>query len=139
MAANDGFGVVLQKNISSTWTTIAQLQDVTGPSRSKSVYQSTTKGSASRTHEYESGLRDSGEVTIAILYDPSLATHLALLADYNADTNADYRVAYADGSSYGDTFKAIVTNFVPNGPMDGLLSADVTLKITGVITNGVLA
>lgn len=139
MATNDGFGVVLQRNISSTWTTIAQLQDVVGPSRSKSVWDATTKDSSARTREFASGLRDGGEVTVTILYDPSSTTHLQLLTDYAADTTASYRVAYADGSTYGDTFAAIVTGFVPNGPMDGLLSADVTLKVSGVITNGVLA
>lgn len=139
MAVNDGFGVVLQRNISSTWTTIAQLTDVNGPTRTKGVWDATTKDSSARWRDFLSGLRDGGEVTVSILYDPSSTTHLQLIADFAADVSASYRVAYADGSTYGDSFAAIVTGFQPTGPMDGLLSADVTLKVTGAITNGVLS
>ncbi len=136
MAANDGFGVVLKRTISATPTTIAALRDVNGPNMTKSFVDVTTKDSTNRWREFLSTLRDGGEVNVNIVYDPSATTHLQVVTDFGADDTATWGVYFTDGTNYKATFLGFVTAFNPTGPIDGELSADITIKITGPVTIG---
>lgn len=135
MAHNDGFGVIIQRSIASVWTTIAQIKDgPVGPSLDRTMIDVTSKDSTSRYREFLAGLRDGGEVTFTIGYDPAGTTHAQLLTDFGSDTAASWRVAFADSDTWAAVFSAFVKSFQPTGPLDDELTADVTLKITGVVT-----
>lgn len=137
MAHNDGFGVVLQRSISASFTTIAQIKDgPVGPNLDRTMIDVTSKDSTSQYREFLPGLRDGGEVSITIGYDPSGATHAILKTDFDSGTAASWKILFADGSSYSATFSGFVKSFNPTGPLDDELTADVVIKVTGVVTIG---
>lgn len=134
MAVNDGFGVVLKRHNGSTYVTVAQLRDVNGPSMKKDRVDVTTKDSSSRWRDFLSTLRDGGEISFEIEYDPTATTHAALVDDFESDTTTQYQIAFGDGSSTSASFVGTVVAFEPQGPMEGALTANVTIAITGAVS-----
>lgn len=136
MAADDGFAVRVLRQISSVYTVIALARDVSGPSLSADTIDITTKDSTNRVREYLAGLRDGGEVTFDILYDPNNSTHAQIKTDIKAGTIANWKVEFGGTADYV-IFPAFVTGFNLNGPMDGEMSADISLKVSGDWTDTV--
>lgn len=134
MAVNDGFGVVLKRHNGSIYVQVAQLRDVTGPSMKKDRVDVTTKDSTARWREFLSTLRNGGDVTFEIEYDPAAATHATLIDDFESDTTTQYQIAFGDAGTTAASFVGTVTGFEPTGPMEGALTANVTISITGAVT-----
>lgn len=136
MAEYSGFAAKLQVN-ESGFTDIAQVRDINGPSISLDTTDASHRGSAWKV--FVPALIDGGEVTLGIAYDPDLVTHSATAAPglpyylMQRLTKA-YKVLFPDTSPASASFSAIVTKFTPKAPYAGLLTADVTLKITGAVT-----
>lgn len=116
------------------WTPIAGLMDVDGPSMSADTIDVTTHDSQGKFREFIAGLRDGGEVTADILFDPddpvqSLSTGLA--RDLAEGVCREYRAAWPYPSTKFWQFSAIVTNFNPNAPVADKQTVPLTLKVTG--------
>ncbi len=111
-------------------TTIAQVKSIGGPSLSLDTEDVTTHDSTAAFEEVVATILRSGEVNLDIVYDPAGATHSASagLLDYVENKT----LVFCDlvfFSTYNWTFGAYVTGFEPSAPVDGALSATVTLKI----------
>jgi predicted secreted protein len=133
-----GFAGTLAVDISSTYTAIAQIRDISGPSLSANAIEVTHRDGGG-WKEFIAGLRDGGEITFDIMYDPDLTTHSASAAGgvvtlLSAGTKNSFRISFADATATTATFDAIVTSFEPTMPMDDAQTADVTLKVSGAIT-----
>lgn len=135
MAKYDGFGITLQYDLDGmpTWTTIANIRSLDGPALTAEVIDSTCHDESIGYRSYIEGLRDSGDVTIEIAYDPAGATHAWLHATGRGATK-DYKITFPDTGSTTWSFSGIVTNFTPKAPVDGLMTADVTIKVTTNVT-----
>ncbi len=119
-----------------TFTTVAQVQDITPPNLTVETEDTTTHDSGGWA-EYSATLLDGGEVTFDILYDPADATHdnsTGLVAALTAKAAKNFKVVFPDADTTTWSFAALVTNFQPSGSVKGMLSASVTLKITGAVT-----
>lgn len=139
MARYSGFAATLKVEISAVYTTIAQIRDITGPSMSADTIEATDRDSTSGHKEFVAGLRDGGEVTFDINYDPDATTHSAsatggLVKLLKDGTSNNFRVTFADATPTTATFAGIVTRFTPKTPYSGMQAADVTIKVSGVIT-----
>lgn len=135
MAANDGFGVVLERDDGMAgYTQIAQLRDVNGPGLTRDTVDVTTKDSASNWREFLSTLRAGGEVSANIVFDHNGATHAQLVTDHAADASVGYRISLNDTGSTVITFSAFLTSLSITGAMEGAIEADITLQITGAVT-----
>ena len=70
-----------------------------------------------------------------IVYDPNNATHknaaLGLLNDLTSRTSVAYSIVFPTTPAVTWSFTAFVTGFEPSAPVDGGLTASVSLKITG--------
>lgn len=136
MAEYSGFATVLQVD-NSGYTAIGQIRDLAGPAMMLDTIESSHRDLSSK--KFVAGLIDAGEVTFDIAYDPDLATHSATAAPglvyYMVNRTAkSFKVLFPDTSPATATFTALVTKFTPKAPMNDLLTADVTLKISGAIT-----
>jgi predicted secreted protein len=86
------------------------------------------------------GLRDGGEVTFDIIYDPALTSHSAsntttgLVYFLLNGTTKTYRLVMSQAGGTYFQFSAIVTAFSPETPLEDAMTASVTLKITGAVT-----
>jgi len=136
MAADDGFGVRILRYVTDAYVAIGLARDVSGPSLSVNTIDITTKDSANRVREYIAGLRDGGEVSFDILYDPNNTQHALIKTDLKAGTVSNWKVEFG-GTADFVVFPAFVTGWNLNGPMDGEMSADITLKVSGDWTDTV--
>lgn len=136
MAEYSGFAAKLQVQ-EGTFTDIAQVRDISGPSMTLDTTDASHRGSAWKN--VVPALIDGGEVTFDIAYDPDLSTHSAAAAPglpyYMIQRSMKtYKVLFPDATPASASFSALVTKFTPKAPYAGLLTADVTLKISGAIT-----
>jgi len=90
-----------------------------------------TSHDSSGNREFIGGLFDGGEVTAEVNFMPGNATHKQVIADLKARTISTWSIVYPDASTY--SFSALVTGFEPSAPVDGKLSATITLKVTGSV------
>lgn len=135
MAKYDGFGATLQYDLDGmpTWTTIASVRNIEGPSLLSEVIDATTHDESTGYRSYIEGLRDSGDLTMEIAYDPAAASHAWIHAT-GRGTIKDYKLTFPDTGTTTWSFSGLVTNFTPKAPVDGLMTADVTIKVTTTVT-----
>lgn len=114
---------------------IAQVTSISGPGISLDTVD-VTEHDGSGWEEVVPTILRSGEVTLEIAYDPADTTHKnasgGLLYDLVQRASSVYTLTFP--SSHSWSFSAYVTGFEPSAPVDGALTASVTLKITGAVT-----
>lgn len=117
-----------------TWTTIGALRDMEGPSLLAENTDATTHDAALNNYrDSVVTLHDTGDMSFEIAYDPADTGHQWLYGTGRAQFS-DLRITWPDTGATKWAFKGQVTNFTPKGPVDGLLTADVTIKCKGAIT-----
>lgn len=139
-ANNTSGGLTDDASSDATVTGVAQVEiagvtNISGPSLALDTEDVTTHDSTSAFEEVVATILRSGEVTLDIVYDPAGGTH-------DATTGLVYRMenqikTFFDLiflSTYNWTFSGYVTGFEPSTPVDGALTASVTVKIDGVPT-----
>lgn len=139
MAKYSGYDVLLKVKQGASYVAVAQIRDLSGPAIKQDTNEVTHRD-GNKWREFVGGLRDGGEVSFDIVYDPDLASHgasatpgLAYMAMNG--TVGDFQITWPDANpAQTCTFNALVTSFQPNAPMGDALTADVTLKITGSLT-----
>jgi len=109
-------------------TAIGNLISVTPTSLSVATIDSTDMDSTWRT--FIAGLKDGGDCSFEIAYDPSDSSHTTL-EGYIGQENG-ISIAWSDSTTC--TFDAIVTSFSPSASIDDKLTCSVGLKITGAVT-----
>jgi len=140
VAGIDAFGVALQRSDmdpdAPTFTAIANVTSVQGPEIERETYDVTSHDSADGWREFVGGLKDGGEVTLEVNYDPT--KHDDLIADFEDTDPRDYKLVAPGGRGTWE-FKAFLTGFSAEAPVDDKMSAELTLKVTGkpTITPGV--
>jgi len=119
---------------SESFTTIAEVGDIDGPSVEVNAIDVTSHSSANAMKEFVAGLIDPGEISFPINFLPTETTHDdsdGLWADMIARTLRNFEMVFPDTSECA--FAALVTAMSLKEPVDDKLSADVTLKISGPI------
>lgn len=139
--ATAGFGTLFKHTpIGGALTTIAEVTDISGPGLGADTIEVTHHESpaASTNHmgarEFIGGLADGGEVTLSLNFLPGNSGHASLLGAVGARAAQACSITFPDTGAGAFTFNAFVTGFDPKAPVDDKLSADVTLKVTGLVT-----
>ncbi len=139
-AATSSFGTFIKVGdgaTSETFTTIAEVKDISGPSASLDTEEVTNHSSPSGWDEHVATILRGGDVTFDLNYLPTAATQNAstgLTADKNARTLRNFELVFTDSSTTTYSFAAFVKGVSPSAPVSGSLSASVTLGISGPIT-----
>jgi predicted secreted protein len=118
-----------------TFTTILHVGNITAPAIKSETKDATAHDSTGGWKEFKPTLLSVGNVKFPVWYVPSAATHNAttgLLADVVNRTLRNFQIVYPGAVTW--TFGAYVDEFAPKAPVDGLLTADITLTPTGVPT-----
>lgn len=116
------------------FTAIAEVKDISGPTISLATAEVTHQQSTDGFDEFVGTINSGGEVTFAVNYIPTDATHDAtdgLISICKAKTLNNFQLVFPDGASTTWTFAALVTRVSPTAPVNGALTGDVTLKISG--------
>jgi hypothetical protein len=131
MAKYSAFGTTLNKG----GVPIVQIKSISGPGLSLDTEDVTTHDSTAGWEEVVATIIRSGQVTFEIEYDPNAATHKnaagGLLYDLASRTANAYTLVFPSTAAVTWTFTAFVTGFEPSAPVEGALTATVTMKITG--------
>ena len=77
------------------------------------------------------GLKDGGDCSFEIAYDPSDASHIALEVDIDGAPKA-VSIAWSDSTTC--SFSGIITSFAPSAALDDKLTCSVGMKISGAVT-----
>lgn len=135
MAGLDAFGTQLKRDSdgAGAFVAVANISDVSGPSRSREAIEVTAHDSPDKYREFVKGLKDGGEVEITINYDPGDTTHQALDADFEEDDLRDYQVVVLPGKDDEHTweFSGLITDAGDEFPYDDKMERKVTFKISG--------
>ncbi|MGM0409189.1 MAG: phage tail tube protein [Bacillota bacterium] len=121
----------------TTYTTIAEVVDITGPGLSADTSDVTSHDSFVNEGGWEEHVVTvlrSGEVTFDINYVPDESTHSSasgMLGELDGGAKKNYELVFSNSGATTWNFDAIVTGFEPSAPHDDKLSASLTLKVTG--------
>lgn len=134
--AVSGYGTLLQiDDGAGNYTTVAEVKDITGPGYEADTIEATNHSSSGAWREWLSGLLDGGEVTFDVNYLPGNATHdesaSGLFGLLLNRTRRNFRLVWPVTPTERVTFLGIVTGFEPSAPVDDVLTASVTVKVTG--------
>ncbi|GGV80491.1 MULTISPECIES: phage tail tube protein [Streptomyces] len=131
MAGLDAFGIALERGDGASpevFTAIANVTSVKGPEIERETYDVTAHDSPDGWREFIGGLKDGGEVTLNVNYDPR--EHDTLIADYEDPDPRNYKMVFP-GTLGSWQLKLILTKFSQEAPVDDKLSAEITFKVSG--------
>jgi len=132
MAGIDAFGTQFLRGNGAepeVFTALANVNNISGPAFTRAVIDVTAHDSPDAWMESVGGLKDGGEITIDLNYDP--AAHDSLIADLSDTDPRSYRVVFPDTDATSWTFPAILTGFEVTAPIDDKLTASLTYKVAG--------
>ncbi len=133
--------IYVYDDTSTTWVKMGNIGDIEGPEIEVETEETTAHDSPDGWTEYVGTVIEGGEVSFEIRYRPSDAQHAwdgtlswpGMLKSLNAH---QFRIVFPDPAWANKAlqFSAIVTGFKPKAEVKGVLTADVTLKVTGPVT-----
>lgn len=135
MAGRDAWGSQFLRDSdgAGTFVVIANVSDLSGPSRSREAIEVTAHDSPDQYREFVKGLKDGGEVSITLNYDPALNTHSALDGDFEENSLRSYQIIVLPGEDDEHTweFTGLITTLSDSFPIDDRMEREVTVKISG--------
>lgn len=136
--AKIGLGTLLKRGNGDgppeTFTTIAEVNNISGPSGSRDTVDVTHMESPNGFREFIAGLADPGEISFTVNLIPSNTTHQNLLTDFNLGTVRNWQMVLPFAGNPTLAFEGIVTGYPWNVPLDDKVSADITIKVTGQVS-----
>lgn len=118
--------------IPEVFTTIFEITDINGPNLSVDKIDTTNHSSPGGFRQKVAGLIDAGDISFSVNFVPTATTHNAstgLLYWLKNKTVKNWQLVFPDTTAW--TLPAFLTKFQPKEPVDGKLSADVALTISG--------
>lgn len=115
------------------FSTISEIKTFSGPTGSAAVIDVTDLSSSAK--EKRMGLADEGQLSFTINYIPDNTQHTLLRTRRASREETNFKMVFTDDSpSTTWSFSAFVTGFAVSGAVDNVVEANVTLEITGSIT-----
>jgi hypothetical protein len=119
----------------TTWTDVGGVTGLDGPNQEQNFVDVTDFDSVNNTREYVPGLNDVGEMTLSLNYDPNSVGHQTLEGIYDGRTLRKWRVRYGAASPYRfHSFSGYIQSLTPSARAGEIISAQVTIRVTGAIT-----
>lgn len=133
MAGMDAFGTELRRgnDAGTVFTAIANVTSVSGPGLSRETIDVTAHDSPEQWMEFLGGLKDGGEVSLDINYNPGEPTHAFLQDDFDDTAPRAYRLVFPDDDQTTWSINGILTGYEPEAPYDDKLAASLTIKVSG--------
>ena len=140
--AISAFGTILQVgdggDPTELFTGIAEIHDFSGPGISLNIIEATHQLSPDAMREFVAGLKDLTELSFEIGFVPTEATHslsTGFLKDWSDRTRRNYRIVFPDTAATTWAVSGFVTGFDISAPLEDMLTAAVTIKLTGPIVS----
>jgi len=117
------------------FTPVARLTSVPGPALTTDILDATAHDSPNNTEEVVVGIKRNGEIEVALQFDPADGTHddaTGLISLQQARELRNFRWVFPDAANTTWQLACYVVGVPPTAPVDGLLTATVRLKPSGV-------
>lgn len=139
MAGIAAFGTELaRKTVDSpvTYTAIAELTSISGPSLEAEQIDVTSHDSTDMFEEFVAGIKRGGTVDVEGNFMPDDTTHQQLLADFNSGDIVEYQLSFPTSPATTWTFDALVVSLSTDAPFDDKLSFSASFKLSGPVDDG---
>ena len=138
MAERHGKGTIIKRGDGGTpenFVAVAQIGDVSGPNVSADVHDTTHQAAARSVANGGNGgwrtkiggLKDGGQVTFQLKYDPAEVSHQQILEDLG--TRRNWQIDTEEGDVCD--FAAVVSEVGQEFPLEDLMGAEVTFEVSG--------
>lgn len=136
MSGRDAFGTQFKRGDGQepeSFTTIANVTSISGPSRERESIETTAHDSADQYREFVPGLKDGGEISLDLNYDPTSETIGALDDDFEDQQVRNYQIVILPGTEDEHTwdFAGFLTSLGDEFPHDDKMTRTATVKISG--------
>ncbi len=136
-SAKSSHGTLLQVGDGATPTevfaTIGEVKDISGPETTLNTEDATSHDSAG-WEEFIPTLLASGDVTFDVNYYKA-TTQTSLRTAQTTRKKLNFKLVFPLTPSETLAFSGYVTNFTYSAPVTGILTASVTVKVTGAVTS----
>lgn len=126
-----GYGSVLQVTTTTGDAAIGQITGISGPGVDFPEVDTTTMDSSSNYRTSVPGLGNPGDVTIGLMYDPGSVPHKRLAYYMGQRSTKAFKLYHGTTAADEDAFSAWVKSMGREIPMDGMVTSDITLHVTG--------
>lgn len=134
MAKVPSKGTVLQIDIASTLTAIAQLTEVSRSGAESETYDSTTlDGGVGKTYD-QTGFSEGGTVDCSGFFDPANATHQAITDLITTPADKSMKIIYADSGTSEEAFTAASASHEVTATTSDGLKFSSSFKVDGLPT-----
>lgn len=125
-------GMTLSVKDGASFVQITGFASFNGPGGSAAVLDATDLSSLAK--EKLLGLRDEGQLSFTLRYNPGQASHKKLRQLRADSARGEFKLSFTDAEQTVWAFEGFVPTFTIQGGVDALVEASVTIEITGVIT-----
>jgi predicted secreted protein len=127
--ARIGHGTQFQMLDGSVYTTVGEITTITPPALARDAVDATHTESPDGWREFIPGLKDAGEFSFEMNFEPGSTGTALILSTFSASTPASCRLVFPDATIWA--FDAYCTGFAPAAPLDDKMTATATFKLTG--------
>ena len=113
-----------------TFTTIANISDITGLQLATTIVDVTSHSTGKPWRQKLPTLLDAGDLTCKLFFVPGYAGHQALLTIFKNRTLSNYTITFPELDAPVWWFEAFITKFSISEPVAGVITADVTFSAT---------
>ena len=124
-----GKGTIFNRWDGSAWQPLAYIRSISGPDATRETVDVTTLDSAGGYREFIGSLRDGGSISLGMLFNKS--SYADMKSDFESDTLQEYQIVLPDTGNTTFEFSGLVTDLPMEIPLDDVVTADVTIKISG--------
>lgn len=132
MAKTFGYGCVLQVTTTTGDLAIGQIRSINGPNSQFGDVDTTCIDSSSNFRTFIPGLGDPGEITLAVAYDSTSRAHAVLSYYHKNRSSKAFKLYHGTTDAAENAFTAYVKGYSRSIPMDDVITADITLKVSGL-------
>ena len=134
--ATAGVGTKLKRWDSGAWAEIAEIKNISGPTKSKGTIDVTSLSSTGGYREFIGGFKDAGSITLSMIFRRD--TYEIMNTDFESSGLRNYEIIFPDDEDTTIEFEAEVTELGLAVSADEAILSDVTLKVSGqpVINSG---
>src|SRR5262249_19761717 len=129
-----GFGTLFKIRTATSpdvYTVVGEQTAIKPPKIKVDTVDASHEQSPNAWREFLAGMIDGGEMSVDLQWLPGGTGEQLMLTGLRQLITC--RIVYPDGST--SDYTALMTDFEPDAPMDDKLTATVTLKVSGAVTN----
>lgn len=132
MAAVDAFGTkwAFSTDGGSNFTDVADVTSIDVLDIKVDTTDASSHGSPDQWREFIGGMKDAGELSMDINFDPALH---GTIVDNIGGSPIPHKITLPDAGDAEVEFDAIISGFQAKAPFDDKLSGTVTIKVSGPV------